>query len=332
MARRVVNVHERRIAAPAEEVGALVDGLGSPADVLWPAPTWLPVRFDRPLQVGADGGHGSIRYEVSGYEPGRRVELTFRPETGLHGTHTLEVEPSGDGGCLLRHRLEAETSGAMRLLWPLLVRHCHDTVLEHLLDNAQRETGERVRPVRYSRRARWAAAVETTRVRGAAVPAEATLLTAALAPPYDLADAFSVQVPPGTCTEPDAWAEAVFRRPPGWVVSLLHLRNRLVGLLGIAPGDRSDFDTLARDRREAVLGVDAGHLDFRASVLVSPTEDATTVTVSTVAVSRSFAGRVYLLPVRALHPLVVRAMLRRAAREMTAPPTGTTARPTSRVR
>ena len=56
----ILNVHERELPASAGDVGRLLDQVGSVDDPLWPAPTWPPVRFDRPLAVGADGGHGPI--------------------------------------------------------------------------------------------------------------------------------------------------------------------------------------------------------------------------------------------------------------------------------
>ena len=280
------------------------------------------MRFDRPLAVGADGGHGPVRYHVTGYQPGRRIEFTFHPRTGLIGTHTFEVLPQGPGACLMRHRLTAEPRGAMRLLWPAVVRTCHDTVLEHLLDNAERAvTGGVARPVRYPLRARLAAAAEGGRVRSRPVPAQAALLHAALPRP-DLADAFSVRVPPGTSLDPQDWADRIFRDPPAPVEALLRLRNALVVPFGIERGDPSAFGTVGRDGGEVLLGTDAGHLDFRASVLVEPDGRGTTVTLSTHATTRSRAGRAYLGLVRLFHPVVVRAMLRRAARKAVAPRPG----------
>ncbi len=321
MGTMVENVHERELPAQAAEVGRLLDRIGTTSDPLWPAPTWLPMRFDRPLGVGADGGHGPVRYRVTRYQPGRLVEFTFRRQTGLLGAHTLEVQERGPHRCLLRHRLSARPVGAMRLLWPALVRTCHDAVLEHLLDNAQRAvTGTVLHPVRYSRRARLTVALESARLRAVRVPDQAALLHGAVAP-LDLADAYAVRVPPGTSTDPQDWADAVFRNPPRTVIALLHLRNALVTRLGIERGDASAFDTIARSDRELLLGVDASHLDFRVSVLVEPDADGTTVTVSTVAAVRSHAGRVYLAVVRLVHPTVVKAMLRRAARAAVAPPT-----------
>jgi hypothetical protein len=214
----------------------------------------------------------------------------------------------------------------MRVLWPALVRVCHDTVIEHLLDNAERAvTGTVAHPVRYPWRARLAVSMESVRVRAVPVPAAAALLHDSLRRP-DLADAYALRVPPGTTTDPQEWADAVFRSPPRAVVALLHLRNRLVTPLGIERGDASAFDTITHTDREVLLGTDAGHLDFRAGVLVEPDADGTTVTVATLAATRSRAGRAYLAAVRLVHPLVVRAMLRHAGRAAVAPwrSTGTT--------
>ena len=68
------NVHERVINAPIEPLGALLDGLGQKDDRLWPSQGWTPMVLDRPLALGADGGHGAIRYYVSEYEPGRLTD------------------------------------------------------------------------------------------------------------------------------------------------------------------------------------------------------------------------------------------------------------------
>jgi hypothetical protein len=199
-------------------------------------------------------------------------------------------------------------------MWPAVIRSCHDTVLEHLLDNAELAvTGRVARPHAYPWRARLAVWAESGSIRAVALPESARLLSGAITAP-DLADAYSVRVPPGTTDDPQEWADRVFRDPPPTVLALLHLRNALVGMVGIERGDSSAFDTLVRTDREVLLGTDAGHLDFRASVLVQPDADGTTVTVSTVAATNSATGRAYLRVVGLVHPFVVRAMLRRAAR------------------
>jgi hypothetical protein len=313
------NVHERILNAPAAEVGKLLDRLGAPGDPLWPSPTWIPMRFDRPLAVGADGGHGPVRYHVTAYEPGHRVEFTFHPRIGLTGTHTAEIVAHGPDTCVLRHRLTATPTGSMRLLWPALVGACHDTVVEHLLDNAEHAvTGTVAHPVRYPWRARLAVALESVRLRGVPVPKESVLIETALPHP-DLADAYAARIPPGTSLDPQAWADAIFRNPPPAVTALLRLRNALVAPFGIERGDRSAFDTITGNDREALLGTDAGHLDFRASILVEPDDDGTTITLATHATAHNRAGRAYLALVRIFHPPIVKAMLRRAARNAVAP-------------
>ena len=115
------NVHERVINAPIEPLGALLDGLGQKDDRLWPSQGWTPMVLDRPLALGADGGHGAIRYYVSEYEPGRRVRFTFRPRTGIIGAHELSLDALDDERTRIRHVLIGRTRGAMRLMFSAVV-------------------------------------------------------------------------------------------------------------------------------------------------------------------------------------------------------------------
>jgi len=147
----VENVHERRLDATPEEVGALLDGLASPGDRLWPADRWPPMRLDRPLGPGARGGHGPVRYAVETYQPGRRVAFRFADDLGLDGSHAFEVAAAPGGGAVLRHVLTGRTRGAVRLTWPLAVRWLHDAVVEDALDRAEAAVSGTVRaPARWS--------------------------------------------------------------------------------------------------------------------------------------------------------------------------------------
>jgi hypothetical protein len=149
-AMKVYNVHERRIDAPAQTVGAMLDTLSSPDDAVWPGELWPKMAFDRSLQVGAVGGHADIGYTVTAYEPGRRIEFRFADGLGLVGTHTLEVEADGTA-TVVRHVAEGHTEGGMLLMWPLVIRWLHDAVLEDLLDKVELgATGEVRRPARWS--------------------------------------------------------------------------------------------------------------------------------------------------------------------------------------
>jgi hypothetical protein len=150
---RVRNVHERVLPLPAARVGALLDTLASSHDRLWPTDRWPRMRFDRPLQAGAIGGHGPIRYTVEMYEPGRAVLFRFTAPWGFHGTHGYEVEAAGIGGTRLRHTLEMSTSGPALLSWPLVFRPLHDALIEDSLDRAAVELG--VPPASPARWSAW---------------------------------------------------------------------------------------------------------------------------------------------------------------------------------
>lgn len=319
----VRNTHQRVIAAPAELLGELVDTLGGPRDRLWPSPAWEPMRLDRPLSVGADGGHGPIRYQVSEYEPGRRVRFTFHPETGFRGHHELVVEPLPDGNTLLRHQADAVALGTSRLAWPLAIRPVHDAMVEDLLDNAEHaSTGRPPRPRPWSPWVRLLRRAAPPPTWASPVPDTARLAHTAFDDPGHT-DAFSVEHRPGMSTDPRAWADAIFRDPPRWVLGLLLLRETLVGLVGIERGGRGAFDTVRSCPGEVLLGTDSGHLDFRASVLVDTTggggegDHRDTVTLTTVVRLHNRRGQLYWAVVRPLHPFVVRAMLRRAAHRLT---------------
>ena len=75
---KILNIHERRLNARPEQVGAVINTLSSRDDRLWPRDKWPPMKFDSELRVGASGGHGPIRYHVSEYVPGRRIEFNLR--------------------------------------------------------------------------------------------------------------------------------------------------------------------------------------------------------------------------------------------------------------
>jgi hypothetical protein len=137
----VVNVHQRLLHAAPERVGALIDTLASPADRLWPHGTWPRLRLDGPLAVGAAGGHGPIRYQVSDYVPGQLVRFRFTAPRGFDGWHQLEVLDATAAHCVLEHRIEMRLRGFALLSWPLMVRPLHDALLEDALTQAEAALG-----------------------------------------------------------------------------------------------------------------------------------------------------------------------------------------------
>jgi hypothetical protein len=148
----VLNIHRRDLHASRDAVGALLDSLASNQDLLWPHDRWPAMRFDRPLRIGAVGGHGPIRYIVESYEPGRAILFRF---TGprVHGTHGFEIKDSAPGMTRLEHRLSMRVSGVALLSWLLMFRWLHDALIEDALDRA--EASVTSRPLQERRWSLW---------------------------------------------------------------------------------------------------------------------------------------------------------------------------------
>ncbi len=136
---KILNLHERAFKTNPESAGALIDGLAGKEDRLWPGANWPPMRFDSPLQPGASGGHGPIRYHVSEYVPGRRVEFRFDRKgmaAGLDGRHYFEIINRRDH-LLLRHVVDAGCDFITWMKWHVMIGPMHDALLEDALDRAQ---------------------------------------------------------------------------------------------------------------------------------------------------------------------------------------------------
>jgi hypothetical protein len=143
------NVHQREYPVPPTRLGELLDTVAGDHDRLWPN-RWPPITFDGPLAVGARGGHGPIRYTVSDYRPGRRVEFQFDPRLGMHGSHVIEVIPgTNPNHSTLRHVLVARPTIRGRLRW-LAIRPLHDALLEDLLDRAGHDVCASTRTTHWS--------------------------------------------------------------------------------------------------------------------------------------------------------------------------------------
>ena len=99
------------------------------------------MKFDRPLSVGAVGGHGPIRYTVESYQPGSCIQFRFSEPKGFLGSHRFEAEMVGEDKTKLRHIIELQVQGMARLIWPLAICPLHDALLEDALDRAEVHTG-----------------------------------------------------------------------------------------------------------------------------------------------------------------------------------------------
>jgi uncharacterized protein DUF2867 len=162
------------------------------------------------------------------------------------------------------------------------------------------------------------------RVTPVSLPPESAIAGVYASP--NLADAYSIELPPGALTDPELLARFIFSHQPPWVSTLTAIRDALVGGLGLKTarqlgaesktGRLGIFRIYGTSSTEVILGEDDKHLDFRLSVLCSnqPSPGGKRhLTLSTVVHCHNRLGRLYILVIAPFHRLVVQSSLRRAA-------------------
>jgi hypothetical protein len=137
---KIHNVHQRRLE-PNPKNGQLLNQLASSQDILWAHERWMPMHFDRPLQVGARGGHGSIGYDIVEYIPEKRIRFRFTAPKGFEGWHELSLENN-----IMRHEIKMVAHAKAIAIW-FFIRPIHDTIVEESLDKAQSwASGQTLKP------------------------------------------------------------------------------------------------------------------------------------------------------------------------------------------
>ena len=119
---KVHNVHERRLAASPEHVGALFEDM----DRLWPAPVPRPE-------------NGKLRMGLMLWQPDEHAPAGFRivVPPDFPARHWFDVAADGDGGTILRHTIAGEAVGEFEEIWRDRVEPMHDVYIEALFDRAE---------------------------------------------------------------------------------------------------------------------------------------------------------------------------------------------------
>jgi len=143
----------------------------------------------------------------------------------------------------------------------------------------------------------------------------------------DFHDSYEVALDDPTETPSQLFARAI-RATPAWVDRAMAVRDRLVSLVGLktvgAMGARRPpagtpprmgdafgiFTVLAANADELLLGIDDKHLDVRVSVTRRVDPNGARAVVTTAVRNHNWLGRLYMIPVARIHPLVVKGMLR----------------------
>jgi hypothetical protein len=139
----------------------------------------------------------------------------------------------------------------------------------------------------------------------------------------DLADAFAIRLPQDTSGDIETLTRFMLGEQAPWLRLLMAVRDTMVAGFGIKTSRQlrqgAAADHVARiyilrvyeiTRDEAILGEDDKHLDFRVSVQRRSDD----LVVTTVVHCHNLLGRLYLALITPFHRLVVKSMLRRAAR------------------
>ncbi|HOW81803.1 MAG TPA: DUF2867 domain-containing protein [Spirochaetota bacterium] len=139
----------------------------------------------------------------------------------------------------------------------------------------------------------------------------------------DYCDSYRVGVPSGeTVDEITARAFAF----PAWVGFLLRIRDRIVKPFGLKTGEppktgsvtRQEtgsrpviFQVVDRNENEIVMGESDRHLDFRVSVLLEKNGSGAFAYMTTIVRFNNMLGRIYFVPVRPFHRIIVNALMKR---------------------
>ena len=144
----------------------------------------------------------------------------------------------------------------------------------------------------------------------------------------DFHDAYKAPLSNGRLTPTEIFLLTVHATPP-WVNHLMSIRNLVVRQIGLKDvgtiggaankpadtyqiGDRLGIFTIfGKAENELVLGINDRHLDVRVSVLKSLGDRPMSYVVSTVVKVHNWLGHIYMAPVGRIHPLVVKAVMRR---------------------
>lgn len=132
--------------------------------------------------------------------------------------------------------------------------------------------------------------------------------------------------------------KAFFSSSPQWVGKLFALRNKIVSIFGLkTSGDISNrekqlenfkceageqlglFKVFAKTENEVILGEDDKHLNFRVSLFLNqPTNETNqkNLIISTTVEFNNWFGKIYFLPVRPFHKLIVPSMLKGIIKEL----------------
>ena len=144
----------------------------------------------------------------------------------------------------------------------------------------------------------------------------------------DYADSYQIRIS-ANGNSVDKVTTDIFKTPH-WADNLMKLRDFIVKPFGLKTGDKTDiviepyypigskavyFTVLERNENEIVMAENDKHLNFRTSVMVDTDTSGSTIYLSTIVQFNNFYGKLYFLPVKPFHQLMIRSLLKEYANE-----------------
>ena len=128
-------------------------------------------------------------------------------------------------------------------------------------------------------------------------------------------------------------SELFFNSGPKWADFLMSIRDKIVGLFGLKTASKiSDeernhgalkfeegeqlniFKLYSKSESELIMGDDDKHLNFRVSLLLDSTDvdsKKKKILITTVVTYRNWLGKIYFIPVKPFHTLIVKETMKR---------------------
>jgi hypothetical protein len=128
---------------------------------------------------------------------------------------------------------------------------------------------------------------------------------------------------------------AFFAAAPSWMHTLFNIRDAIVKQFGLKTINRKErermrrefviqpgaslglFNVFSNNEREVIMGEDDKHLNFRVSFLLEKRDDQTyELYFMTIVKFHNWLGKIYFLPVKPMHALVVKTMMRNTVKAL----------------
>ena len=147
-------------------------------------------------------------------------------------------------------------------------------------------------------------------------------------------DAFAIKVPSSRGVPPEQLVRLFFNSFPSWGMVLMSIRERIAFWIGLKTAKGLDiekqmqaftgepgqslalFHVKDRTDSEILTGENDKHLDFSLSVIGRYVNEEFEMILATTVIFNNWLGRLYFLPVKPIHRLLVPAMLKRMARTL----------------